>query len=1042
MSTMRCLSSTTAVVVVGGRGRIASATTTTTTMKNARYPIVTTTMRTNNGRAAAAMRVMPAGSSSSSSSSSSLLGWRHKTWGGYIRHASASSTTTTTRARAGATAMDEAPLAAKAGGRILDDDDDSSSPGNNNDNKGENEEEEPSGGSTTMLFSVEGMRCGGCSAAVQKVLDASPGVTRAAVNLVTETAAVEFAPAGPGETGTGTGTNAGEEAHVSQSSSSYVAAAVEAATAAVAAKGFTMLPRPVGRAAEEAALQAEARRAEEMERTKWDLYKAWGLTGLCLVTHTTHHLHHFGLHEYAHGELLTALGQPWVGGAIAALALAGPGAGIMREGFKALSNGAPNMNSLVGVGASAAFGLSIAGALTPPVMGDYGIPVSNDFFEEPVLLLAFILLGRALEARARARAASDLRSLSTLLPLDAKLVVADKLPTAAETEDEAEGAGATEPMTVTVDRLALRAGDLVRVLPGEVVPVDGEVVQGTAAVDEATLTGEPLLVPKAAGDQVSAGTGVFEGPLTIRATTAGDGSVAAGIARTVADAQARAAPVQRLADAVAGPFVYAVMTASAATFAFWSLAGDTFFPGALLEASGGAGSTLGALKLATDVLVVACPCALGLATPTAVLVATSAGARLGLLLRGGDVLEAAAGVDTVALDKTGTITEGKPRVTGVSVSKSAAVNGDGDGGAVMETAEMLRLAAAVEATTTHPLAAAVASAATSAANNGSSNQPLPRADDAETAPGRGASATIEGRRVFVGSPDWVEGQVGAAAGTAAALGAKAASNSEATGGPAAVACSLVAVGVEGEGVVGAIALADKVRPGAAAAVRRLRDMGLRVVILSGDRQPAVDAVALELGLSGGDGEVAVGGLLPADKEAFVKRLQGEGAKVAMVGDGINDAPALVAAEVGMAVSGGMEATAQAAGVVLMGAGGGGGAADGDVAEQQQQGGAVEGGGVGQAADAIELGRSALSKIRQNLGWALAYNLVGIPVAAGVLLPEYGVSLNPAAAGAMMALSSVAVVTNSLLLKVPGGSERGGAPGDGLLRGVQGVGSSR
>ena len=165
-----------------------------------------------------------------------------------------------------------------------------------------------------------------------------------------------------------------------------------------------MSPRPVGRAAEEAAIQANARREEEMERTKWDLYKAWGLTGLCLITHTTHHLHHFGLHEYAHGELLTALGQPWVGGAIAALALAGPGREIMREGFKALTNGAPNMNSLVGVGASAAFGLSIAGALAPPVIGDYGIPVSSDFFEEPVLLLAFILLGRALEARARARA--------------------------------------------------------------------------------------------------------------------------------------------------------------------------------------------------------------------------------------------------------------------------------------------------------------------------------------------------------------------------------------------------------------------------------------------------------------------------------------------------------------------------------------------------------------------------------------------------------------------------------------------------------------
>jgi Cu2+-exporting ATPase len=291
----------------------------------------------------------------------------------------------------------------------------------------------------TMLFLVEGMRCGGCSAAVSKVLNADPGVARAAVNLVTETAAVELAP----------GVDALET--------------IARAKSATEAKGFRMSPRPVGRAAEEAAAAANARKEEELEKTQWDLYKALGLTGLCLMTHTTHHLHHFGLHEYAHGSFLTALGQPWVGGAIAALALLGPGRSIMKEGFKALVNGAPNMNSLVGVGATAAFTLSVVAACAPPVVGEYGIPVSNDFFEEPVLLLAFILLGRALESRARARAASDLRALSTLLPLDAKLVVADKAEDIDKEENE------TEPMTVVVDRLALRAGDLVRVLPGEVI---------------------------------------------------------------------------------------------------------------------------------------------------------------------------------------------------------------------------------------------------------------------------------------------------------------------------------------------------------------------------------------------------------------------------------------------------------------------------------------------------------------------------------------------------------------------------------------------
>ena len=874
------------------------------------------------------------------------VGWRHRSsWADVGRSRSARSARFVRR---GAIATDADAAGAPAAAEV--------------------DEGEGEGPTTTVLYSVEGMRCGGCSAAVTKVLNATPGVARAAVNLVTETAAVEYSDA----------------------------SAATAAKDAVAAKGFAMSPRPVGRAAEEAAIAANARREEEMERTKWDLYKAWGLTALCLATHTTHHLHHLGLHEYAHGAVLTALGEPWVGATIAALALAGPGAGIMREGFRAMSMGAPNMNSLVGVGATAAFGLSVAGALTPPVVGEYGIPVNNDFFEEPVLLLAFILLGRALEARARARAASDLRALSTLLPLDATLVVSEPPK---KTEGEENGAAAAEwvPMTATVDRLALRPGDLVRVVPGEVIPVDGEVVTGAAAVDEATLTGEPLLVPKSSGDAVSAGTGVFEGPLVVRATVAGDGSVAAGIARTVADAQARSAPVQRLADAVAGPFVYAVMAASASTFAFWSLAGEALFPGSLLEASGGAGATLGALKLATDVLVVACPCALGLATPTAVLVATSAGAKRGLLLRGGDVLEAAAGIDVVALDKTGTITEGKPRVTGVASAS----------GSVDANADVLRLAAAVEATTSHPLAAAVSAAHANA--SGASGAAAPAATDAETKPGLGASAVVEGRRVFVGQSDWVEGAVAAARGSAAALGVSAAENSEAVGAAAAAACSLIAVGVEGEGVVGALALADTVRPGATDAVRRLRDMGMRVVILSGDRQPAVDAVVRELGL-GRDEADAVGGLLPADKEAYVRRLRESGAKVAMVGDGINDAPALVAADVGMAVSGGMEATAQAAGVVLLGT----------------EDSAASGGGVGQAADAVELGRNALGKIRQNLGWALAYNLVGIPIAAGVLLPEYGISLNPAAAGAMMALSSVAVVTNSLTLRVPGEGRDAGA----------------
>ena len=797
---------------------------------------------------------------------------------------------------------------------------------------------------TTILFSVEGMRCGGCSAAVQKTLTTScAGVERAAVNLVTETAAVKFAE-----------------------SEEDIDALIARAVAEVSKKGFKMTKRELGRAAEAAAREASARREEELDKTKWDLYKAWGLTAACLGTHLTHHLHALGLHEYAHGEVLNALAQPWIGATLAMGALLGPGRRILIEGAQAFANGAPNMNSLVGIGSLAAFGLSTAGALNPQ-LNEYG-QWTNDFFEEPVLLMAFILLGRALEGRARARASADLRSLSSLLPLDARMVVPDRA--SEENEDPAD-----HSVIVTVDRAAVQPGDLVRVNPGEIIPIDGIVVAGNAGVDEATLTGEPVLVYKTRGSKVNAGTGVFEGPLTIKASSSGDSSIVAGITKTIEEAQGRAAPVQRLADAIAGPFVFGVMGISAATFGFWTLAGDALFPGALMEAgSFGGAPWMGPLKLATDVLVVACPCALGLATPTAVLVATSLGARNGVLLRGGDVLETIAGIDAVVLDKTGTITRGKPMLKTVHTTDAATTWGEWD---------VLRVAAAVEATTTHPLAKAVARAAALRFEAADDLAPVPRASASETEPGRGVAATVEGNRVYVGEPSWVDAKMnGIGCASDAFSGARADGET----------CSLVAIGVDGQGVVGVLTVTDEIRADAVETVRRLKAQGISVHILSGDRQAVVDAVASELGL--GADSVALGGMLPSDKEAQIEKLRASGKKVAMVGDGINDAPALVTADVGIAMSRGMEATGNAAGVILL-----------DDA-------------LGQVADSVELGKNALAKIRQNLGWALAYNAVGIPLAAGVLLPEYGFTLNPSAAGAMMAVSSVAVVSNSLLLRGP------------------------
>ena len=794
----------------------------------------------------------------------------------------------------------------------------------------------------TVLFAVEGMRCGGCSAGVQKTLGERDDVERCAVNLVTETAAVTFRRELTGDA---------------------LRATIDSAIEAIRKKGFIMTRRAAGRAAEAAAREAERKREEEMEKTKWDLYKAWGLTVACLGTHLTHHLHALGLHEYAHTEVLNALAQPWIGATLAAGALLGPGRKILSEGAKAFANGAPNMNSLVGVGSLAAFGLSTAGALNPQ-LNEYG-QWTNDFFEEPVLLMAFILLGRALEGRARARASADLRSLSSLLPLDARLVVPDR--ESAEDEDPAN-----HSVIVDVDRASVRPGDLVRVNPGEIIPVDGTVVAGNAGVDEATLTGEPVLVYKTKGSDVNAGTGVFEGPLTVRAMSSGDSSIVAGITRTIEEAQGRAAPVQRLADAIAGPFVFGVMGISAATFAFWTLAGDALFPGALMEAgSFGAAPWMGPLKLATDVLVVACPCALGLATPTAVLVATSLGARNGVLLRGGDVLETIAGVDAVVLDKTGTITRGKPRMKSVYTSDERT------------EWDVLSVAAAVEATTTHPIAKAVTRSAETRFESEENLSPIPRASASETEPGRGVTATVNGERVFVGAPAWVDAKVG---------GVGASSDAYADARAESETCSLVAVGVEDHGVVGVLTVADEIREDAAETVQRLKAAGVRVHILSGDRQAAVDAVASELGL--GTDSVILGGMLPGDKASQIEKLRAQGFTVAMVGDGINDAPALVAADVGVAVSRGMEATGNAAGVILLGD------------------------ALSQVADSIQLGKNSLDKIRQNLGWALAYNAVGVPLAAGALLPAYGVALNPSAAGALMAVSSVAVVSNSLFLRGP------------------------
>lgn len=828
----------------------------------------------------------------------------------------------------------------------------------------------------TKLYSIEGMRCGGCSANVAKTLNAQDFIKSCAVNLVTNTAAITYTD------------------DVTEEEEKVAAEREKLAIDLIAKKGFTMRVREKGKAGVQMALESQQKRLEEKERTTKDLYLAWGLTIACLGTHVSHHLHQLGLHEYAHGEAVTSLANPWIGATIASAALLGPGRQILSDGFVAFKNGSPTMNSLVGVGALAAFTLSGANALHP-VLNEYGMR-TNDFFEEPVLLLAFILLGRALESSARARAGSDLASLSSLLPAEARMEITQndskKLDLNALLNDEKDDGEvsdveADDVMYAFVDRESIAPGDVVRVFPGETIPCDGVVVSGAASVDEASLTGEPIFVPKFRKSKVSAGCVVHEGPLSIMSLKNGDESIVAGIQKTVEDAQSRPAPTQRIADAIAGPFVYSVMGISLATFVFWAGFGETFFPGALMEAVGsnaaGIPWWLAPTKLATNVLVVACPCALGLATPTAVLVATSLAARRGILLRGGDVLEQMAKVDCVVFDKTGTLTVGKPKVTEMKV-----FNNSEDGSNEEERRlSALRVAMAVESESSHPLAKAIVAFCGDEISklDASSSPSFKKRSEEKTSPGFGVSALLDGERCFVGTPSWVRSELN--------LSEETEEETESSSG-----ASFAAVGTESKGVLALFQLKDEMRPDAIETIQRFKnELNCEVHVLSGDRQSAVDAAVRELSATPLF-ESARGNLSPSDKAAIIEKLKSSGKTVAMIGDGINDAPGLVTADVGIAASGGLEAAAAASGVVL-------------VSEKNE---------IAASADAVELGRAALSKIRQNLGWALAYNAVGIPLAAGAFLPEYGVSLNPSFSGAMMALSSVAVVTNSVLLKGPMG----------------------
>jgi Cu+-exporting ATPase len=590
-----------------------------------------------------------------------------------------------------------------------------------------------------------------------------------------------------------------------------------------------------------------------------------------------------------------------------------------KGAYKNLSHGSANMDVLIATGTSAAYFYSAAVTFMPGLFAGYDTSV---YFDTSAMIITLILVGRFLEARSRGRASDAIKRLVKLKPMTA-MVVRD----GSETEIPVDG---------------VRAGDIVVVRPGEKLPVDGVVVSGSSNVDEAMLTGESMPVEKKPGDLVFGATMNLTGSFRFEAKKVGKDTMLAAIIRLVEEAQGRKAPIQRLADRVAGVFVPSVIGVAMLTFAVWMFAGATF---------------TFSLMCFISVLIIACPCALGLATPTAIMVGTGRAAEKGIIIKGGEVLERSASVDTVVLDKTGTITEGRPEVTDV------AGFGGNDGNAV------LMHVAAVEHYSEHPLARAVVEKASA------SGIAVAEAEGFEALPGFGASAFVGGTEVVVGNERLMSergielGDAREAAGRMAFEG------------------KTVLFAARGGALLGLIAVSDTIKQNSAAAVARLKEMGLTVYMLTGDTESAARSVAATVGIDN-----VISGVLPDGKEREVTRLQDEGRVVVMVGDGINDAPALAKADIGVAIGSGADVAVEASDMTL-------------VKSELMD-----------VAEALNISRRTLRTIKQNLFWAFVYNVIGIPLAAGLLYPAFGILLKPVVAAGAMAMSSVSVVANSLRLR--------------------------
>ena len=599
------------------------------------------------------------------------------------------------------------------------------------------------------------------------------------------------------------------------------------------------------------------------------------------------------------------------------------GRDIYRRAWRALLHRSANMNTLIALGTGSAFVYSVVATVAPDLFARNGI-APDVYYEAVMFIIGLVLAGRAIEARARRKTSAALRKLVTLLPPNARV---------------------EQGMTWVEKPLSqVRSGETLVVRPGERIPVDGVVIDGASEIDESMLTGEPLPVAKTAGDAVVGGTLNTTGALRYRATSVGADSVLARIVKLMNEAQSSRAPIQHLADRVSAVFVPLVVAIAIATFLAWYVLADT---AALPRA----------IAAAVSVLIIACPCAMGLAVPTAVMVATGRGAELGLLIKGGEILQRAGDVDTVVFDKTGTVTEGSPAVTRVIPLAST------------DESEILRTAASLERHSEHPVAAAVVRAALDR------HLPLEVAANFRSRTGSGVTGIVREHKVAVGNVQLMR-DLGLEMDHAEQSG-----TAHLTDGG-----SALYLAIDGQ-VVGLILVSDSLRASAREAVKRLRALGVDVVLLTGDRRSTAEAIAREAGI----GRV-VAEVLPQEKVEEIRRLQAMNRVVAMVGDGINDAPALAQADVGISMPKGTDIAIEASDIALM--------------RSDLRG----------VPTAISLSRQTMATMKQNLFWAFIYNVIGIPIAAGVLFPVTGLMLSPIIASAAMAMSSVSVVTNSLRLR--------------------------